>query len=169
MLCGQVGAKCHNDQEKRTIAEKIVESLVQSSALPATKSINTAIQTILSDSRVKDLIEFSRAVQHAEMHAILGPSRVAGGADYRWKFHPSPCTHAMLVQGTLSLPGSGKLDHIEPYRKSLATKLHSDALTEAIDTPGRVKLLQFDGVAPSRLHPIFLMPAFENRRSEVLH
>ena len=72
----QSGAKCHNDIEKRTIADKIIEALVNDSVLKA-ENQEKAVQVIMKDSRVKDLIEFSRAV-HAEMHAILGASRVAG-------------------------------------------------------------------------------------------
>lgn len=112
-----------------------------------------AIQTILSDSRVKDLIEFSRAV-HAEMHAILGASRVAGDriVDGRIFVTTYPC-HACARH--IVAAGISEVYYIEPYRKSLATKLHQDALTEAIDSSGRVKLLQFDGVAPRRFIDLF--------------
>lgn len=148
----QVGAKCHNDQEKRAIADKIIDILIESSALPAAKR-EAAMQTILSDSRVKDLIEFSRAV-HAEMHAILGAARVAGdriigGKIYVTTFPCHSCARHIVAAGIT------EVYYIEPYRKSLATRLHSDALTEALDESGRVKLLQFDGVAPRRFIDLF--------------
>ena len=148
----QIGAKCHNDFEKRTIAERIVESLVLSSVLQEAGK-DAAVKTILSDSRVKDLIEFSRAV-HAEMHAILGASRVAGDRIVGGKIFVTtyPC-HSCARH--IVAAGITEVFYIEPYRKSLATRLHSDAMTEALDDSGRVRLLQFDGVAPRRFIDLF--------------
>lgn len=148
----QTGAKCNNDIEKRTIAEKIVESLINASALPAANK-EVAVNTILSDSRVKDLIEFSRAV-HAEMHAILGASRVAGDRMLGGKIFVTtyPC-HSCARH--IVAAGITEVFYIEPYRKSLATRLHSDAMTESLDESGRVRLLQFDGVAPRRFIDLF--------------
>lgn len=37
----------------------------------------------------------------------------------------------------------------------MATKLHSDALSESVDDSSKVRLLQFDGVAPRRFIDIF--------------
>lgn len=147
----QSGAKCHNDIEKRTIARKIVESLLNDSVLDP-KDKEKAVQAIIKDSRVKDLIEFSRAV-HAEMHAILGASRVAGDRIINGKVFVTtyPC-HSCARH--LVAAGISEIYYIEPYRKSLATRLHSDALTEAIDGIG-VKLMQFDGVAPRRFIDLF--------------
>ncbi len=147
----QVGAKCHNDLEKRTIADKIVDALISDCGLPANNR-NTAVQTIMKDSRLKDLIEFSRAV-HAEMHAILGASRVAGDRVLGGKVFVTtyPC-HSCARH--LVAAGISEIYYIEPYRKSLATRLHADALTEEIDGKG-VKLMQFDGVAPRRFIDLF--------------
>lgn len=44
---------------------------------------------------------------------------------------------------------------LEPYRKSLATKLHSDAITEREADKEKVRILPFDGVAPSRFLKFF--------------
>ena len=147
----QAGAKCHNDIEKRTIAGKIVEALVKDDVLSSDNQ-EKAIQVIMKDSRVKDLIEFSRAV-HAEMHAILGASRVAGDRVIAGKVFVTtyPC-HSCARH--LVAAGISEIYYIEPYRKSLATRLHADALTEAIDGTG-VKLMQFDGVAPRRFIDLF--------------
>ena len=148
----QVGTKCHNDYEKRIIADKIIDILVKSSALPEANR-NAALQTILSDSRVKDLIEFSRAV-HAEMHAILGASRVSGdriigGRIFVTTFPCHSCARHIVAAGIT------EVYYIEPYRKSLATRLHSDSLTEAVGESDKVRLLQFDGVAPRRFIDLF--------------
>lgn len=147
----QPGAKCHNDLEKRTIADKIVEALVKDSVLTSGNH-EAAVQAIMKDSRVKDLIEFSRAV-HAEMHAILGASRVAGDRVIGGKVFVTtyPC-HSCARH--IVAAGISEVYYIEPYRKSLATRLHADALTEAIDGKG-VKLMQFDGVAPRRFISLF--------------
>ncbi len=147
----QSGAKCHNDLEKRTIADKIVEALVSEAVLASEKQ-ETAVQIIMKDSRIKDLIEFSRAV-HAEMHAILGASRLAGDRVIGGKVFVTtyPC-HSCARH--LVAAGISEIYYIEPYRKSLATRLHADALTESIDGKG-VKLMQFDGVAPRRFIDLF--------------
>lgn len=148
----QVGGRCRNDEEKSSIAQKIVESLVQGNVLPK-ESAGKAIQTILSDTRVKDLIEFSRAV-HAEMHAILGASRIAGDRVVGGKIFVTtyPC-HSCARH--LVAAGISEVHYIEPYRKSLATRLHDDALTESTDTNGKVQVRQYDGIAPRRFIEMF--------------
>lgn len=147
----QPGMKCHNDLEKRAIAEKVVEVLIKDSMLTSENKVR-AVESIMMDSKVKDLIEFSRAV-HAEMHAILGASRVAGDRIIGGKVFVTtyPC-HSCARH--LVAAGISEIFYIEPYRKSLATRLHSDALTEAVDGRG-VKLMQFDGVAPRRFIDFF--------------
>jgi hypothetical protein len=49
--------------------------------------------------------------------------------------------------------------YIEPYRKSLATKLHDDAITEDEETRDKVRILPFDGVSPRRYLDLFRMGA----------
>ncbi|WP_334044364.1 anti-phage dCTP deaminase [Burkholderia ambifaria] len=148
----QTGAACHNDREKKTIAGKIVEALIEARLLPA-EVRQQAAQTILDDSRVKDLIEFSRAV-HAEMHAILGASRVAGDRIVGGKLYVTtyPC-HSCARH--IVAAGVSEVHYIEPYRKSMATRLHTDALTESSEASDKVRLLQFDGVAPRRFIELF--------------
>lgn len=148
----QTGAKCHNDLEKNSIAEKVIESLIEKAIIDS-KNKTRAILSIMQDTRVKDLIEFSRAV-HAEMHAILGASRVAGDRILNGKIFITtyPC-HSCARHVVAA--GISEVYYIEPYRKSLATRLHSDSLTEATESTGFVKLLQFDGVAPRRFIDLF--------------
>ena len=145
-------ARCHNDTEKAEIASKLVDSLV-AAGLVAAERKGDAVNTVLSDSRVKDLIEFSRAV-HAEMHAILGASRVAGdrvvgGQIFVTTYPCHSCARHIVAAGI------AEVHYIEPYRKSLASRLHDDALSESIDSQGKVRLLQFDGVAPRRFIDVF--------------
>ena len=144
--------KCHNDEEKRGIARKIAEILNQAGLLDDAR-IESAIEKISSDSRVKDLIEFSRAV-HAEMHAILGASRVAGERIVGGKIFVTtyPC-HACARH--IIAAGISEVHYIEPYRKSMAIRLHQDALSEAEDAKGKVRIVQFEGVAPRRFIDLF--------------
>ena len=47
--------------------------------------------------------------------------------------------------------------YIEPYVKSLCTKLHPDVMTEDETVTGKVKILMYDGVAPRRYLEFFMM------------
>ena len=148
---GQSGTKCHNDEEKKGIARVVAELLVEKGLISKDK-LDVAIKEI-SNSRVRDLIEFSRAV-HAEMHAILGASRVAGERVVGGKIFVTtyPC-HSCARH--IVAAGIQEVYYIEPYRKSMATKLHRDALTESISDLKKVRLIQFDGVAPRRFIDVF--------------
>lgn len=148
----QNGGRCRNDEEKGVIARKVVESLVDGGVLKK-DVVDEAVRTILGDTRVKDLIEFSRAV-HAEMHAILGASRVAGDRVVQGKIFVTtyPC-HSCARH--LVAAGISEVHYIEPYRKSLATRLHQDALTESSDARGKVQVRQYDGIAPRRFIEMF--------------
>jgi len=148
----RTGQKCYNDEEKQAIAARVVNILVDASLLLAEHK-DAAVKKIFGDTRIKDLIEFSRAV-HAEMHAILGASRVAGDRVVGGKLYVTtyPC-HSCARH--IVAAGIAEVYYIEPYRKSLATRLHPDALTEAIGDKSKVQLLQFDGIAPRRFIDLF--------------
>ena len=53
--------------------------------------------------------------------------------------------------------GIAEVYYIEPYRKSMATMLHSDAITETETELKKVRLIPFDGVAPARYMQLFGM------------
>ena len=64
--------------------------------------------------------------------------------------------------GRLHLNGCPKIGvhffyYIEPYRKSLAIKLHDDAITESESDKEKVRIIPFEGVAPARYLAIFRM------------
>ena len=151
--CYAVGKKnCSNDTEKKILAEVVIDSLIKARIITKKKR-EEAVQTIIKNSRLKDLIEFSRAV-HAEMHAILGASRVAGerilgGKIFVTTYPCHSCARHIIASGI------SEVYFIEPYRKSLALKLHSDAMTESVIETDKVKLIQFDGVAPTRFLELF--------------
>ncbi|PJJ96770.1 CMP deaminase [Lysobacteraceae bacterium NML91-0213] len=158
------GAQCFNDREKELVAEKVVGALVVGGIIGAGDAAQ-ARQVILSDTRVKDLIEFSRAV-HAEMHAILNASRlcgdkVVGGKVFVTTYPCHSCARHIVAAGV------SEVVYIEPYRKSLATRLHEDSLSEDADAVGKVRLLQFDGIAPRRF--IDLFEARDRKKGGVLN
>lgn len=88
------------------------------------------------------------------MHAILGASRVAGDRVLGGKIYVTtyPC-HSCARH--LVAAGISQIHYIEPYRKSQAIRLHSDAITESTEAGSLVQLLLFDGVAPRRFIDLF--------------
>lgn len=147
------GGKCFNDLEKNEIAETIVADLINKEIFNSKKK-SEAIN-IIRDSKIKNLIEFSRAV-HAEMHAIIlgsqtGGSRVKKGRLYCTTYPCHSCARHIIAAGI------SEIYYIEPYRKSLAIKLHSDAITENEKDDKKVRILMFSGVAPSRYLQLFGM------------
>ena len=53
--------------------------------------------------------------------------------------------------------GIGEVFYIEPYKKSLAMKLHEDSMTESESDASKVRVLPYEGVAPSRYLSFFRM------------
>jgi deoxycytidylate deaminase len=108
------------------------------------------------------LVEFSRAI-HAEMHALLTAlrqtgERVRGGAIFVTTYPCHACARHLVAAGIR------EIHFIEPYKKSLAIKLHADAMTES-DQPGKVKLIPYDGVAPMRFLSLFKMAPDSRKRA----
>lgn len=142
---------CHNDQEKGKIARTTVNDLVVAGFIDAS-NFDKAVATILK-SKVKHLIEFSRAV-HAEVHAIIHASQesgshMRGGKLYCTTYPCHSCARHIIASGIV------EVFFIEPYRKSLATQLHGDAITENLNESGKVKLIPYEGVAPRRFNELF--------------
>jgi deoxycytidylate deaminase len=147
---------CFNDREKRTISELIVGQLAHDGLIADDKK-EQAIASIIGNTKVKDLIEFSRSI-HAEMHAMLGAAhlsgaRMKGGKLFCTTYPCHSCARHIIAAGIK------EVYYIEPYRKSLATKLHDDAITEDESDAVRVRILPYDGVAPTRYLKLFRVPA----------
>lgn len=109
----------------------------------------------IKKSRIKDLIEFSRAV-HAEMMAIIDAGANANGSrlkEGRIFITTYPC-HSCARH--IIAAGIKEVIYIEPYRKSLAIKLHSDALIEEAKSEEKVCIFPFVGVGPSRYSDFFV-------------
>ncbi|MEG1767208.1 MAG: anti-phage dCTP deaminase [Comamonas sp.] len=145
---------CFNDDEKNKIASTMVDLLL-SNGIVAIENKEKVYRTIRDDSQLKSLIEFSRAV-HAEMHALINAgsndgSKIKGGKLFVTTYPCHSCARHIVAAGI------SEVYFLEPYRKSLATKLHADAITEREDAVDKVRLMPFDGVAPSRFLKFFSM------------
>lgn len=107
---------------------------------------------------IKDLIEFSRAI-HAEMDALLSAARTGtspvGSSLYCTTYPCHSCARHMVTSGVR------QVFYIEPYVKSLATDLHSDAITS--DPPPsdpqkpqqKMSVTPFTGVGPKMYADFF--------------
>lgn len=149
------GGKCFNDEEKQLLANTLSEMLVKAEIIDAAKQ-EKAAKAILNNPKVRGLIEFSRSI-HAEMHAILNAGRmagnkIAGGKMYVTTYPCHSCARHIIAAGI------NEVYYVEPYRKSLATKLHDDAITESEQALApMVRILPYDGVAPSKYLALFQM------------
>jgi deoxycytidylate deaminase len=162
--CVNWTGRCHNDEEKRIIAREVAETLAKNNLI-APDSIQKALEAVL-DSRVGRLIEFSRAI-HAEMHAILSAlrafgSRVVGGSLYCTTYPCHSCARHIVAAGVRNV------FYIEPYRKSLALKLHHDSVSEKETDATLVRILPYDGVAPSKYLDLFEMKPDARKKDGVL-
>lgn len=120
-----------------------------------------ARKLIRDSSKLRGLIEFSRSV-HAEMHAIINAGRVSGerlsgGKMFVTTYPCHSCARHIIASGIQ------EVFYIEPYRKSLAIKLHGDAMTEKEAEAGKVRVLSYDGVAPAKYLPLFRMVGDERK------
>ena len=146
------GGTCFNDEEKTLIATQVIDKLIGFGVVDSVRRTQ-AIDLIRHDSQLRSLIEFSRAV-HAEMHALLNAgqafgARVQGGKLFVTTYPCHSCARHIVAAGIK------EVYFLEPYRKSLATKLHADAITETESDTKKVRIMPFDGVAPSRFLRLF--------------
>ncbi|KAA9345552.1 anti-phage dCTP deaminase [Adhaeribacter soli] len=142
---------CFNDIEKNLLSEELTDELVRIGIInPSNKE---QAYTLIRNSKVKGLIEYSRSV-HAEMHAIILSSQMSGdkmksGKLYCTTYPCHNCARHIVVSGIT------EVYYIEPYVKSLCMKLHSDSITETETEDGKVRILMFDGVSPNRYIKFF--------------
>jgi len=146
------GGKCFNDEEKDFLADRVCQTLIDNEFVSKDKK-DSLMASLRHDSGLRDLIEFSRSI-HAEMHAILralqlSGNAVVGGRLYVTTYPCHSCARHIIAAGIKDV------FFIEPYRKSLAIKLHDDAMSEDENDKGKVVLKQYDGVAPRRFMAIF--------------
>lgn len=158
--CFKLGV-CSNDRVKNEISEEIIKLLktdTDFNFLFEEKNnyiIEKIRETIRRNSKVKDLIEFSRSV-HAEMHAIITGSQLSGKQMINGKLFCTtyPCHNCARH---IIAAGIKEIYFIEPYVKSLCIELHEDAITEDETDKNKVRILMYDGVAPRRFYEFFTM------------
>jgi deoxycytidylate deaminase len=138
---------CHNDFEKSAIYQELVYTLIRRGLGARGDELRGHIIERIKSTRVKDLIEFSRSV-HAEMDAIVSVSRHGTGSTINGTLYSKtfPCHNCARH---IVAAGIKRVVFVEPYPKSLALKLHSDAITVKDDEQDdHVFFVQYEGVSP---------------------
>jgi deoxycytidylate deaminase len=124
------------------------------------------VSNAIRRSDLKDITEYGRAV-HGEMDAILCCSRL--GISVRGKylfvttFPCHNCTRHIFASGIR------RVYYIEPYAKSKARDLHSDAICfseEDAQETGRIPFLPFVGIGPRRYLDLFSLELSSGRDLE---
>lgn len=117
------------------------------------ETLTGAVQK-LKESRLMNLTEFGRAV-HAEMEAILAAARMGIPVKGKELFSTTfPCHNcAKHIVGS----GIERVVYVEPYPKSLAERLHGDAITfSSYEGNGsKVRFEPFCGVSPRQYSLLF--------------
>ena len=149
--CFVKSGMCHNDFEKQLIAEEIIERI------KGKGEHYQDIKKLLETTRLNQLIEFSRAV-HAEMDAIVtvarsGTSGIIGSTMYVTTYPCHNCAKHIIDAGIK------RVVFLEPYEKSLALKLHSDAINNPLEESrdDRVSFNNYGGVSPKKYAELFSM------------
>lgn len=174
---------CFNDREKNVLKRKMLSTLKglkdpeSGDLLVSEGNLQKVLDSVFDASKIKDLIEFSRAV-HAEMDAIISLARmgtpgVQGGILYTTTFPCHSCARHIVTAGI------SKVYYIEPYEKSLAQSLHDDAIE--FDTEdftenqsdrekfSKVKFIHFEGVAPRQYLTFFARSTRKNSDGKVIN
>lgn len=155
LRCFRWGEKvCHNDKHKEALYEGIFEGL-KSSGLLVQGADEIKVRAVLAKTDIRNLIEYSRAV-HAEMEAIISVARsnkngLVGATMYSTTFPCHSCARHIVASGI------SRVVYVEPYPKSLALDLHTDAITDmdVDDGTGKVVFLQYEGIAPRNMLRLF--------------
>lgn len=147
------GRECCNENKKSRLYDDIFNKLDEAGLLISGTSVST-VSRELKKTDLKSLIEYSRAV-HAEMDAITFVARtnkhgLHGGTLYSTTYPCHSCARHIVASGIY------KVLYIEPYPKSLAIDLHSDAVSTNESKFGTlVVFLQYTGIAPKNILKLF--------------
>ena len=148
--CFKDGRFCRNTREQNSIVEEMFTEVDELKGI-----FSPEVLSAIRKTRVGQIIEFSRAV-HAEMDALLSAARqgksTSGTRMYVSTFPCHNCARHIVVSGV------DEVQFIEPYLKSRALNLHSDAITtsrigwkapsESGASPSKVLFAPFVGIAP---------------------
>jgi len=149
-----------NKVEQQEIIEQILKGAEKGKLCGEEKKLDTnKLLEVLQGSRITALTEFGRAV-HAEMEALLACARTGvsakGATLYCTTFPCHNCAKHIIAAGI------HRVVFIEPYEKSKAELLHSDAMKVGFsETPiEEEKLVRFEpfvGVGPRHFLDLFSM------------
>ena len=136
-----------NEREKEAMTSRIVQALGE--------GINPElVRSSLKTAGFLDITEFGRSV-HAEMEALLACARGGRSARdavlYTTTFPCHNCTRHIVAAGIR------RVIYIEPYAKSRASDLHSDAISVDREELGKAPFLPFVGIGPRRYFDLFSM------------
>ncbi|MBN2526399.1 MAG: hypothetical protein JXR76_08395 [Deltaproteobacteria bacterium] len=151
--CWAQAGQCYNDHHKMNIIQGLTTEIGESLGLTPEK--RESVEEILKHSPIDSLIEFSRAV-HAEMDALMSIAReeipgLKGASLYCTTFPCHNCAKHIIAAGIR------RVVYLEPYDKSLARELHSDAIMNPLrdNEDGKIPFDSFGGVAPRRYSQLF--------------
>ncbi|RNF52955.1 deoxycytidylate deaminase [Marinomonas hwangdonensis] len=172
--------RCSNDFHKSVLESeirKIVETSLRSEIDKDVQELSELISNkIMKESKAKSLIEYSRAV-HAEMDAITSLARNSSLSSvdkilYTTTYPCHVCARHIVAAGIK------RVVYIEPYEKSLALDLHSDAIehkepklddNSSIASKGnKVFFENFTGVSPFRYSKFFSAGKRKNNDGELI-
>jgi deoxycytidylate deaminase len=154
-----------NDQKKAELLVDLVNRLLkgkhlsesladlQDAAAIAEAMLEEEGGDAVKESKMMDLLEFGRDI-HAEMSAISDAARnglsVKDAILYSTTFPCHICAKHIIAVGIK------KVIYIEPYPKSYAEELHSDAIhIEGDGKDGKVGFRRFIGISPFRYRDLF--------------
>ncbi|MEW6694348.1 MAG: anti-phage dCTP deaminase [Pseudomonadota bacterium] len=149
--------KDSNKEAQQEIIAEIVDVLIKGSFVDNEK--RSELELILAKSKISDLTEFGRVV-HAEMEAILSCARIGisavGATLYCTTFPCHNCAKHIIDAGIT------RVVYVEPYPKSRALDLHSEAIslkTSLDEQPANNRVLfePFTGVGARRFLDLFSM------------
>ena len=154
--CFHKRGECSNTVYQEAIIEDVFNRLQKSSLLDS-KATKEQLDDALKPTRVKALIEFSRAV-HAEMDALLslvraGTKLPTGSVLFSTTYPCHNCARHIVASGIT------KVVYLEPYAKSLAINLHDDSIADnkpESESQGKVRFLPYQGVSPRLYKAVYL-------------
>lgn len=116
------------------------------------KPIMECIKEEISNSELKDITEYGRAV-HAEMAALLSMGRLGISSKGLSLFTTTyPCHNCAKH---IIAAGIQRVVYVEPYPKSLATELHDDSISKGKGEKDKLFFEPFIGIGPRRFFDLF--------------
>ena len=155
--CFALNKYCSNTQAQNEIIDELLYLIDETRNLPPER--RGVLRDELRKSGVGQLLEFSRSV-HAEVAALLASGRqgksTAGTRMFVTTYPCHYCARSIIAAGVR------EVQYIEPYPKSQALHLHSDAMTALRNDPNppagipRVLIRPFTGVSPTMYERAYL-------------